>query len=71
MIDLLQKNLNGTYDIVSDDEITIGNHFYNGKVSTDKRPISVTISEIHEQRKERGQYKNESDRRMWAKVSAS
>ena len=50
-----------TYTITAD-EITIG-------YTNDNKPIVKIISNIHEQRKERGTYADESKRRMWAKIS--
>ena len=37
--------------------------------TNDGKPIMKTIVNIHEQRKERGTYADESKRRMWAKIS--
>lgn len=57
MIEILKKFDNGTVDVVSIEEVKVGDEFMK------------TIVNINEQRKERGTYDDESKRRMWAKVS--
>lgn len=56
------------FDMVHHSEIKEGDEFYYGYDSTAKRAIKRRVIAVIEQRKERGQYKDESNRRMWAKV---
>lgn len=64
---MLQKNTNGTFDVVCKSEITIGNDVIIGQ--HEGKPIVKKVSEIYEQRKEKGIYVDEGNRRNWANVS--
>ena len=68
MIDLLIKYDDGTMGVVCKTEMKVGDEIILG-YTNDRKPILAVINKIHEQRKERGVYKDEADRRMWAKVS--
>jgi len=69
MIDLLKRNEDKSFEVVSEKEIVVGDIFVTGWNSTTKENIYQTVNNIHEQRKEKGTYIDESNRRMWAKVS--
>lgn len=68
MIEILKKFDNSTVDVVSREEVKVGDEFMIGRTN-DGKPIMKMIVNIHEQRKERGTYDDESKRRMWAKIS--
>lgn len=68
MIEILKKDDKNSADVVSQQEVKIGDEFMIGR-TVDGKPIMGKIDVIHEQRKERGVYVDESNRRMWAKVS--
>lgn len=68
MIDILQKNRDNTIDCVQLEEIKVGDEFPFG-FDQNNRPMYAHVTEIHEQRKERGTYLDESRRRNWAKIS--
>lgn len=57
-------------NVVSRSEIKIGEKFSTG-ITKEGKEIIKEITEVHEQRKERGTYADESKRRNWANVSYS
>ena len=65
---MLKNNKNGTYDLVSNELLNVGDTFSIGK-TMDGKEIIKEINLIIEQRKERGTYNDESKRRIWGKVS--
>lgn len=69
MITMLKNNGDGTYAIVSEIQVKPGDQFAAGYGIDGNVLKVVTISEVHEQRKEKGQYIDKSDRRYLAKVS--
>jgi len=68
MIDLLINYKDGKMGVVCKEEIKVGDEIILG-YTNDRKPITQVIKEVHEQRKERGVYVDESNRRNWAKVS--
>lgn len=68
-IDLLKRNQDGSFEIIKPKEVQIGDQFVIGFDSTAKLPILKEVKVIHEQRKGKGTYKDESKRPFWAKVS--
>jgi hypothetical protein len=69
MITILKKNADNSFDVVSENEIIVGDRFVICYNSLTKEYNYGTVNKIHEQRKERGEYADESNCRMWAKVS--
>ena len=68
MIDVLLKYADGKMDVVSKGEVKVNDEVVMG-YTNDRKPILHVIKEVHEQRKERGVYRDETNRRMWAKIS--
>lgn len=66
-MDLLKKNTDKSFNVVNSTEIKEGDIVQIGQL--EGKPIYHTITTIHEQRKKRGTYVDESKRRMWARVS--
>ena len=66
MIVLIQRS-GGVCDLVNATEVSVGDEFFYG-VDKDNRPQKRVVMEVIEQRKERGEYTDESKRRMWARV---
>lgn len=69
MIEILKRNHDETFDIVSENEIVLGDEFVIGFNPETKVSNFKKVDNIIEQRKERGTYKDESKRRFWAKIS--
>lgn len=57
-----------TADVVSMSEICVGDIFIYGYNSTTREPIQRRVTDVIEQRKEKGVHKEEANRRMWARV---
>lgn len=68
MAERLIERKDGTLDLVNHSEMNIGDEFNHSYNSIDKKQIYGVITEIIEQRKERGIYSDETNRRFWAKV---
>lgn len=68
MVTILKKEKGNICDIVSEKEICIGDDLIVG-ITKEGHQITASVINIHEQRKERGIYKDEGKRRMWAKIS--
>lgn len=68
MIDILKRNNDKSFDIVSKQQVSTGDKFICGH-DKDNKPIYHVIETIFEQRKERGTYEDESKQRFWAKVA--
>lgn len=68
MVSILKRINANTIDVVSTKELMIGDEIEVGRTNGG-RPILMPIVTIHEQRKERGIYTDESKRRMWAQIS--
>ena len=66
-IQMLFKHTPTKADVVSFGEMKIGDTFISGNVQG--KSIIGTITEILEQRKERGELKDENNRRNWAQVN--
>jgi len=66
-MDVLLKCGDDIYDIVNNAEIRVGDTFFDAMISDPPKRI---IREIIEQRPEYGEYKDESNRRMWASVKS-
>lgn len=69
MIEILKRNHDETFDIVSENEIVLGDEFVTGFNPETKVSNFKKVDNIIEQGKERGTYKDESKRRFWAKIS--
>ena len=67
-MDVLIARNDGIFDVVHHSEVAIGDEFVHGYDSNSKAPIKRQVVEVIEQRKEKGEYKDENNRRMWAKV---
>lgn len=70
MIEKLIKYSKNEYGVVSNSQINVGDKFVIGQ-DLNSKPIISEVSEIIEQRKEKGVYSEESRRRMWARVVAN
>lgn len=66
-MNVLLNRKNDIYDLVHNAEIMIGDEFFDDTISQPPRRVIV---EIFEQRPERGTYKDESNRRIWAKIKS-
>lgn len=64
----IYKYSEGTIGVVSKNPISINDTFYDGINKLTNEPQEKMVVNIHEQRPERGEYNDESKRRMWAKV---
>lgn len=67
MIEILKRNSDQTYDIISLTEIVIGDNFEIG--TKDGQAIYKTVDNIIEQRKSKGSFRDENNRPFWAKIS--
>ncbi len=67
-MDILIQRSKEMFDVVNQSDVSVGDEFFYG-LNQQSQPIKRAITEVLEQRKERGEYKDESNRRMWAKVN--
>lgn len=67
MIEILKRNEDQTFDIISPLEIIIGDNFIIGM--KEGQAIFKTVDNILEQRKSKGTFRDESNRPFWAKIS--
>ncbi len=66
MITLLKTNKDDSADVVSETTVCIGHEFI---IERKDKSLRRKVTGVIEQRKERGIYINESNRRFWAKVN--
>lgn len=65
----LKTNSDKSVDVVSRNQMNVGDEFVILLGSKDAQPFRHRITGINEQRKESGDYKDESFRRNWANVT--
>jgi len=66
MIHILKTNKDKSLDIVCENEVSVNDEFH---IQVGDKLVKKSVSEIIEQRKERGVYIDENNRRFWAKVN--
>lgn len=69
MTEVIKDYRNGTMDIVSDKGIKVGDHVETPYLDQHNRRISYEITNVCEQRKSKGEFKDESKRWDWAKCN--
>jgi hypothetical protein len=69
-MEILFKREENLFDVVNLTQVNVGDEFYYG-LDMNKNQQKYQVDNIIEQRKEKGKYINENDRRFWAKINVS